>query len=145
MSGDIEHRGGRGDDMRASDADRNAVAQRLQGAVDEGRLGLSDYDERLQQAYAAKTYAELAMVTADLPAPVPDRSVVAKQKAAVQRAQWWDEWRSWLGGAIIMIGIWGATSIAAQQFNAFWPAIPLGIWAAILLASAVSGKSGRTD
>jgi hypothetical protein len=144
VSGNIERRDGRGE-MRASDADRNAVAQRLQGAVDEGRLGLADYDERLQQAYAAKTYAELDRVTADLPAPVPDRAVVAREKAAVERAKWWDEWRSWLGGAIIMIGIWAATSIAAQQFNPFWPAIPLGIWAAILLASAVSGKSGRTD
>lgn len=131
--------------MRASDADRNAVAQRLRGAVDEGRLDLSDFDERLQQAYAARTYAELALVTADLPAPVPDRSVVAKEKAAVARAQWWDEWRSWLGGAIIMIGIWGVVSVTSGQFNTFWPAIPLGIWAVIILASAVSGKSRRTD
>ncbi|WP_300012703.1 DUF1707 domain-containing protein [Pseudonocardia sp.] len=144
MSGDIEHRGGHGY-MRASDADRNAVAQRLQAAVDEGRLDLSDYDERLQHAYAARTYAELERVTADLPAPVPDRKVVAKEKAAVERAQWWDEWRSWLGGAIIMIGIWGATSLASGQFNAFWPAIPLGIWAAVLLASAVGGTSRRPD
>lgn len=144
MSGDIEHRDGRGE-LRASDADRNAVAQRLQGAVDEGRLGLADYDERLQQAYAARTYGELALVTADLPAPVPDRTVVAKEKAAAERAQWWDEWRSWLAGAIIMIGIWGAVSLASGEFKGFWPAIPLGIWAAILIASAVSGKSSRTD
>lgn len=144
VSGDIEHRDGRGE-MRASDADRNAVAKRLQGAVDEGRLGLSDYDERLQQVYAARTYAELAIVTADLPAPVPDRAVAAREQAVAQRAQWWDEWRSWLGGAIIMIGIWGVVAVTSGELTTFWPAIPLGIWAAILLASAVSGKSSRTD
>jgi hypothetical protein len=144
VSGDIEHRDGHGE-MRASDADRNAVAQRLQGALDEGRLGLTDYDERLQQTYAAKTYAELALVTADLPAPAPDRTVAAKERSAVARAEWWDEWRSWLGGAIIMIGIWGVVSLTSGRFTTFWPAIPLGIWAAIILASAVSGKSRRSD
>jgi hypothetical protein len=71
--------------------------------------------------------------------------VAAKERSAVARAEWWDEWRSWLGGAIIMIGIWGVVSLTSGRFTTFWPAIPLGIWAAIILASAVSGKSRRSD
>src|ERR687885_815865 len=46
-------------DMRASDADRTVVAERLQTALDEGRLSLTEYDERLQQTYAARTYGDL--------------------------------------------------------------------------------------
>ena len=45
--------------MRAGDADRQAVADSLKPALDEGRLDLHEYDERLQRAYAAKTYGDL--------------------------------------------------------------------------------------
>ena len=45
------------DGMRAADTDREATAERLRVALEEGRLDLHEYDERLQQAYGAKTYA----------------------------------------------------------------------------------------
>ncbi|HKN99947.1 MAG TPA: DUF1707 domain-containing protein, partial [Pseudonocardiaceae bacterium] len=64
MGGDAER-----DLIRASDADRTVVADRLRAALDEGRLTLSEYDERLRLAYAAVTYGDLAPLTADLPAP----------------------------------------------------------------------------
>jgi hypothetical protein len=54
---------------RAADADREAVAEQLRGAVSEGRLDLSELDDRLTATYAARTHAELEAVTADLPAP----------------------------------------------------------------------------
>jgi hypothetical protein len=53
--------------LRASDADRDRTAEVLRDAAGEGRLTLSELEERLDQTYAAKTYAELALVTADLP------------------------------------------------------------------------------
>ena len=57
------HAGGMGrDEMRAADADRQAVADQLKAALDEGRLDLHEYDERLQQAYAAKTLRRPAAV-----------------------------------------------------------------------------------
>ena len=46
-------------ELRAGDADRERVADRLRIALDEGRLNLYEYDERLRDAYAARTYAEL--------------------------------------------------------------------------------------
>nr|WP_231927147.1 DUF1707 domain-containing protein [Micromonospora zamorensis] len=55
------------DGMRASDSDRTAVADRLRVALNEGRLDLHEYDERLQRAYAARTYAELDGLLTDLP------------------------------------------------------------------------------
>jgi DUF1707 SHOCT-like domain/Cell wall-active antibiotics response LiaF, C-terminal len=60
--------------LRVSDADRDQVAEVLKEAAGQGRLTLDELDQRLDQAYAAKTYADLDTVTRDLPAvgaPVP--------------------------------------------------------------------------
>ncbi|WP_123670331.1 DUF1707 SHOCT-like domain-containing protein [Actinocorallia herbida] len=54
-------------DLRASDADRDEVAALLGTAMAEGRLSPEEHSERLELLYAAKTYAELAPLTADLP------------------------------------------------------------------------------
>ena len=54
-------------DLRASDADRDRSAAIIREAAAEGRLELAEVDERLSAVYAAKTYGELAEVTADLP------------------------------------------------------------------------------
>jgi hypothetical protein len=53
--------------MRASDSDREHVAEALREAAAEGRLDLEELNERLDLAFAAKTYAELEPITADLP------------------------------------------------------------------------------
>ncbi|MEZ5098041.1 MAG: DUF1707 domain-containing protein [Nocardioides sp.] len=62
--------------MRVSDADRHRVAELLREAAGEGRLDLDELDERLEAAYAAKTYGDLVPITSDLPlrhgeSPVP--------------------------------------------------------------------------
>jgi hypothetical protein len=59
------------DEMRAGDGDRKAVADRLKTALDEGRLDLSEYDERLQKTYAAKTFGDLNGLLDDLPGTMP--------------------------------------------------------------------------
>jgi DUF1707 SHOCT-like domain len=55
-------------DLRAADADREQVAAVLREAAAEGRLDLSELDERLSRVYAAKTYGELEPLIGDLPA-----------------------------------------------------------------------------
>lgn len=57
------------DQMRASDVDRERVAQILHRALSEGRITMDELEERLTTVYAAKTLGELAPVTADLPLP----------------------------------------------------------------------------
>jgi len=54
--------------LRASDADRDAVAERLRDAAVEGRLETEELEERLQAALRARTYGDLDGVLADLPA-----------------------------------------------------------------------------
>ncbi|MFI1397748.1 DUF1707 domain-containing protein [Streptomyces sp. NPDC020681] len=54
--------------MRASDAERERVAERLREAVAEGRLDMEEFGERLDATYKARTYGELEPLVSDLPA-----------------------------------------------------------------------------
>ncbi|HET6685583.1 MAG TPA: DUF1707 domain-containing protein [Jiangellaceae bacterium] len=61
-------------DLRCSDVDRDRVAEALRQAAGDGRLTLSELEERLDAAFRARTYGELEPITADLPQgpyPVP--------------------------------------------------------------------------
>ncbi|HUE28527.1 MAG TPA: DUF1707 domain-containing protein [Solirubrobacteraceae bacterium] len=53
--------------LRASDADRDLVAERLRQAVTEGRLRPDEFEHRLGVALSASTYGELDPLVADLP------------------------------------------------------------------------------
>ncbi|AFR06441.1 MULTISPECIES: DUF1707 SHOCT-like domain-containing protein [Nocardiopsis] len=55
--------------IRASDADRDQVAERLREALAEGRLTPVEHEERLDTLYRAKTIGELAPIVSDLPSP----------------------------------------------------------------------------
>ncbi len=79
---------GRGSCLRASHADREQVIDVLKAAFVQGRLTKDEFDLRVSQAFAARTYAELADVTADIPAgPIgaqprtPSRSRAGKAAA----------------------------------------------------------------
>ena len=56
-------------EVRASDADRDAAAGLLNTAFAEGRLTADEHGQRLEAAYAARTWQQLHQLTADLPAP----------------------------------------------------------------------------
>ncbi|MER7836791.1 DUF1707 domain-containing protein [Streptomyces sp. NPDC096040] len=55
-------------ELRASDADRERVAEVLRDALAEGRLDMEEFEERLEATYKARTYGELTPITRDLPA-----------------------------------------------------------------------------
>jgi hypothetical protein len=93
-----------GDDharLRVSDADREAAAQQLNRAMSEGRITLSELEERLGIVYGAKTFAELEPPLADLPGaaavlpqaavPVPARELVhlSTEMGSVKRTGDW--------------------------------------------------------
>ncbi|WP_369183234.1 DUF1707 domain-containing protein [Streptomyces sp. Y1] len=58
-------------DLRVSDADRERVAELLRDAYAEGRLDAEEHAERIEAAYRAKTFGELAPLTRDLPTHRP--------------------------------------------------------------------------
>ncbi|MEU6327518.1 DUF1707 domain-containing protein [Streptomyces sp. NPDC047049] len=94
-------------DIRASDADRDRVAEILREALAEGRLDPQEHAERIDTVYRAKTMGELEPVIRDLPtagagraqpgpdaygygprAPVPDQNLVAIFSASVRKGRW---------------------------------------------------------
>jgi len=57
--------------IRVSDAERNAVAERLAAHYSDGRLDQAEFDERVGRAMAAKTRGDLDGLFDDLPDPEP--------------------------------------------------------------------------
>jgi len=54
--------------LRASRADREQVIETLKAAFVQGRLDRDEFDLRVGRTFASRTYAELSVLTADLPA-----------------------------------------------------------------------------
>lgn len=55
-------------ELRASDTDRERVADRLREAAAQGQITMDELEERLETTYSAKTFGDLVPITADLPA-----------------------------------------------------------------------------
>jgi hypothetical protein len=140
------------EEMRAGDADRQAVADRLKAALDEGRLDLNEYDERLQKTYAAKTYADLDGLLDDLPGTVPpQRSQVAAYSPPphpaippapepIERPQNALGWVGPYGGVVaVCILIWAISSISSGHLTYFWP-----VWTLIPLVLGVFGRAASS-
>ena len=68
--------------LKASDADREQIAERLRKATAEGRLLAEELEERLEATFAARTYGELDVVVADLPG-VPVRQHERRRSPAL--------------------------------------------------------------
>lgn len=123
--------------MRASDADREKIVDQLRHAMNEGRLSLPEFDERLQQVYAAKTYGELAPLLSDLPAqrdsrPAPAKGIVPQWVMIM--------WTPWVFVNILCVAIYLATG--AGYFWPFWVAAP---WGLALLIPTTIGISTRKN
>ena len=133
------------DEMRAADSDRQAVADKLKQALDEGRLDLGEYDERLQRTYAAKTYGDLSGLLDDLPSPPPATAPTAQpaaQTAApapILSSRGGQLVKAWLGGFggifVVCSVIWLVSSLGSGHMQYFWP-----VW---LLIPMVLGGLGQ--
>jgi hypothetical protein len=135
--------------MRASDGDRETVAERLRDAHAEGRLDMGEFEQRLDATYAAKTLGELAAVTRDLPvAAGPTAPVPAGDRALepVRRQQLRAVWGTWATAVLLTSVIWAITDFGGY----YWPVWVAGPWGALLLARTVFGtgdqeRPGRQD
>src|SRR4051812_38262685 len=97
--------------MRAADSDRAAVATALGRHMSDGRLTVEEYEERVGRAYAARTYADLADLTADLPSsglskptlrPAPAPACAGPCAPAWGRGYHRSMWSSWARVALIV-------------------------------------------
>jgi hypothetical protein len=90
--------------MRAADTDRQRIADQLKAALDEGRLSLHEYDDRVGQAYAARTYKDLLVLVADLPRPgLSATDVNARKQYEARKAA-----RRLPTALLVLWTIWGA-------------------------------------
>ena len=82
-------------DLRASDADREAVVRTLHDAVVKGLLTMEECDERMAAAYAARFVRDLPQLTADLPPTAPPAAAPGWRALFVLA---WLELRAAVGG-----------------------------------------------
>lgn len=147
--------------LRASNADRETAARRLRVALADGALEIDEFDERLRAAYEAKTHAELARLTGDLPAPapdtvdVPDFGRVTAEPGMPARlrlpgtpvaASTWVRvlWACWLGVVTINLVIWVLVCFSQMDLVYFWPMWVGGPTAGALVGLTALDKVIRT-
>ncbi len=106
---------GRSSQIRAADADREQTAERLRQAHAEGRLDLTEFQERLERCYEAKTFGELGELVHDLP-----RQSERQQVAA-------GPWRWMLVPLLPILIVLLAISVAAghEHHHLLWLWVPI--------------------
>jgi hypothetical protein len=123
--------------LRASAAEREAVAERLRRAGAEGRLDPAELDARLEQALAARTRAELDALVADLPpAPEPRPSAAPRGPVGPLLAQRLASWA-------VINAICLATWALAGAEPSFWPKWVLLGTTTALVWPLVRGRRAR--
>jgi Domain of unknown function (DUF1707) len=135
--------------LRAADADRHEIAERLKSALDEGRLTLAEYDERVRDAYGARTYADLLGLVADLPKPGLSAAEVSARRAAEIRRQarklpmaLMVLWTIWGALAALNVAAWFLLVVTVESDIYPWP-LWLLVPGAALAASTVGVQSIR--
>jgi len=106
---------GRDPNLRAADADRERIAERLRKSHAEGRLDMTEFQERLERCYEAKTLGQLGELVRDLP---------RQDERDEQRALGWSPWR-WRLRSFVPILIALIVVAAVTGHHAFWLWIPL--------------------
>lgn len=132
------------DRMRASNADRETVVNRLNAAFAEGRLDVGELDDRVAQAYAAKTVGELRPLTRDLPKPDgrrpaarPTGGPVDRPTAASKPSEWVQFVRFGFPAVVTLnLVIWGVVAVSAGHWIYPW-------WIWILVAWFFGAFGGR--
>lgn len=114
--------------LRAADADRHQIADQLKAALDEGRLSLGEYDDRVRDAYGARTYAELLILVADLPKPGLSAAEVNARAATEARrtarrlpVALQVLWTIWAAIMTVNVVVWGLVSFTTEGDLYPWP------------------------
>jgi hypothetical protein len=140
--------------LRAGDGDRERTAETLRRAFAEGRLTPDELDERLSAAYSARTMADLAQLTADLPEPDPYQLPVPNRPGPDRPAPIRSDRRpahrhpplraalaSYVTTSLLLIFIWVASGGLTQpSHQGFWPLWVIGPWGIALLGRTIAGR-----
>jgi hypothetical protein len=125
--------------MRASDADRDAVVAALSEHFQAGRLSTDELEERTGSALTARTYGDLAALTADLPGRVPagPRPDPAGPQAAAHRHP----------VAIVVLAVAAIVLVVGGAFGLLVPghhgADAWGLVPVVLIIARIAGRGDR--
>ncbi|GAA1973437.1 DUF1707 domain-containing protein [Catenulispora subtropica] len=153
--------------MRASDSERQAVVEVLKVALDDGRLKMDEYVERMEKAYEATTVGDLALLHDDLPGVVvPVKRPAAAEGAPVGAAPFvapapvgpppvpatgirgaYSElpaglkvlWTIWFAAVSINVVVWVLLGLTSMSIPYPWP-----LWVAGPAGAALFGISAPT-
>lgn len=124
--------------LRASDTDREQVIDSLKDAFAQGRLSLDELVMRAARALRSRTYAELATITADIPAVLirnhPEPVRAPTRKAINTRAV------AWTAGVIIALpSLW---AVFLTYYGGFIVLVLLGFVVSALVPTTERNPSG---
>jgi uncharacterized protein DUF1707 len=131
--------------LRAADNDRQAVVEYLSRAKAEGRLDLAEFDDRVQRAWAAQTYADLAVLTADLPSdrelptwqpPVEVYQQPVHQPEPARSAGLFV--RAWVAASMVNFVIWVLVCVTSFELVYPWWIWVAGPWGALVLTARMT-------
>ena len=134
--------------IRASDRDRQQVVDRLRSALEDGRLTMDEYVDRMEAAYKAATYGDLVPLCADLPAstpviagPLTAAGAEAKPTAFSQAGNLAGLpavlkilWTIWLTAVSVNVVVWALVSGTGGHLAYPWPVWVAGPYGAVLFA-----------
>ena len=122
--------------VRASDAERERALRELRTHYTAGRLDADELEERAGLATRARSRRELWLLLADLPARRRERSAgfVARADRLLLRMHL----RAWLASSLALVVAW-----AAAGEGAFWPAIVIVPWGALVAGHAWCSRAVR--
>lgn len=146
--------------IRASDEDRDRAASLLREHHAAGRLDADEFNERLDQAYRAKTLGDLDEIMSDLPAidlyrlpdavlrrrgrPTPGAGSLieasARSGALARHSRfsqaWAVAWTTWFTVSLVCFVVWALNGAGGY----LWPLWVAGPWGAVMLARWISGS-----
>jgi Domain of unknown function (DUF1707) len=145
--------------MRASDHDRQQVVDLLCGALEDGRLRMDEYVDRMGRAYQAVTYGDLVPLHADLPAAGHMAPATTAQAAAAQAATALKScpatafarlpavlrvlWAVWFSAVSVNVVVWALVSVTTGQLIYPWPLWVAGPYGAALFAMSAAATVSR--
>jgi DUF1707 SHOCT-like domain len=130
--------------LRAANADRDAIGEILRRQHVAGRLDTDEFAERYGRSLQAKTYSELDELIADLPAD-PEPAFSAGNRTAISPGGYPRAGRpSWMVPAFILLAVVAVLALASGG-HVFWVAFPLFFFVVrpLMWRSGIGGRSGR--
>jgi len=139
-------------DLRASDRDRQQVVDLLRSGLEDGRLTMEEYTDRMGLAYQAVTHGDLARLHADLPAAgswAPGGKNGPTAAAGVARPGVFGGlpavlrvlWTIWLAVVSVNVVVWALVCVTTGHLIYPWPLWVAGPYGAALFAVSLAVRA----